>query len=192
MAPPPFPAPLVVVGLSVFATIFTEVLTLVLVASSSTYKRLVADIDRAAKELEKLQAVGASSTAAQKKRERALDVQLTHYSRDFYMWRMRSYVVMMVVLAAMFYVLKTWYVGKSVGQLPFVPMFPFSKMAYQWLESPAGTDMSFMFLYVLSNMGIKPNVSKLMGTQLPATVSKATDMSNLTARFSKLMGAKTA
>lgn len=49
MAPPPFPAPLVVVGLSVFATIFTEVLTLVLVASSSTYKRLVADIDRAAK-----------------------------------------------------------------------------------------------------------------------------------------------
>ncbi|KAG2448334.1 hypothetical protein HYH02_006916 [Chlamydomonas schloesseri] len=192
MAPPPFPAPLVVVGLSLFVTILVEVLTLVLVASSSTYKRLVADIDRAAKELEKLQSAGAGATPAQKKRERALDVQLANNSRDFYMWRMRSYMILMLSYAAMFYVLKTWYSGKSVGQLPFVPMFPFSKMAYQWLESPAAHDMSFMFLFMLSNMCIKPNVSKLMGTQLPATVNKATDMSNLVARFGKLMGAKKA
>lgn len=47
-----------------------------------------------------------------------------------------------------------------------------------------------MFLYVICNVGIKPNVAKLMGTQLPASVQKATDMQSMTSRFSRLTTGK--
>lgn len=67
-------------------------------------------------------------------------MQLTYMSRDFYYYRMKQYAIMSVSLASMFYVLRTWYLGKSVAVLPFVPMFPFSRLAHQWLESPAAKD----------------------------------------------------
>ena len=92
-------------------------------------------------ELERLSAAGtAATTAAQKKRERALEMQLTYMSRDIYFYRMKQYAIMSAALAAMFYVLRTWYMGKSVATLPFVPMFPFSKLTQQWLEKPGPTD----------------------------------------------------
>ncbi|KXZ56763.1 hypothetical protein GPECTOR_1g688 [Gonium pectorale] len=187
------PPSVAIVGLSCFVILLVEVLTVLLVYSSSGFKRLVADIERSSKELDRLQAAGAAATTpAQKKRERTLEVQLAYMSRDFYFYRMRQYVIMSACLFTMFYVLRTWYLGKSVAVLPFAPMFPFSKLAHQWLESPAATDCSFMFLYVVCNLGIKPNLAKLMGTVLPPSVQKATDMQSMTSRFSKLTTGKLA
>ncbi|EFJ51952.1 hypothetical protein VOLCADRAFT_109592 [Volvox carteri f. nagariensis] len=181
------PAPVAIVGLSCFVILLVEVLTVLFVSNSSGFKRIVADIDRTSKELERLASAGAASTtSAQKKRERALEVQLTYMSRDFFYYRMKQYAIMSVSLATMFYVLRTWYMGKSVAKLPFAPMFPFSRLAHQWLEKPGANDCSFMFLYVICNIGIKPNIAKLMGTQLPANVQKATDMQSMTSRFAKL------
>jgi hypothetical protein len=71
-------------------------------------------------------------------------MQLTYMSRDFYFFRMKQYAIMSVALAAMLYVLRTWYVGKSVATLPFAPMFPFSRLAHQWLEKPAPTDCRYI------------------------------------------------
>ncbi|GLC44452.1 hypothetical protein PLESTB_000468200 [Pleodorina starrii] len=185
------PAPVAIVALSCLVILLVEVLTLLFVSNSSGFKRLVADIDRTSKELERVAPAGASAaTAAQKKRERALEMQLTYMCRDFFYYRMKQWAIMTVSLATMFYVLRTWFLGKSVAELPFVPMFPFTRLCHQWLEKPGPTDCSFMFLYVICNVGIKPNVAKLMGTQLPASVQKATDMQSMTARFARLTTGK--
>ncbi|GFR40935.1 hypothetical protein Agub_g1595 [Astrephomene gubernaculifera] len=190
MALPPVVA---IVSMSCMAILFVEVLTVLLVTSSSAFKRLVADIDRASKELDRLAATGAGATTpAQKKRERALETQLTYLARDFYAHRIKQYAIMGMVLAAMFYVLRTWYAGRSVAVLPFAPRFPFAMIAHKWLEQPAATDCSFLFLYMICNVGVKPNIAKLMGTQLPATVVKATDMQSMAGRFSRLTTGKMA
>ncbi|GIL73048.1 hypothetical protein Vretimale_4676 [Volvox reticuliferus] len=185
------PAPLAIVALSCLVIVMVEVLTVVLVFNTSGFKRLVSDIDRTTKELERISSTGAASaTTTQKKRERTLEMQLTYMTRDFYYYRMRQYVITSLSLLSMFYVLRTWYKGKSIATLPFVPMFPFSRLAHQFLEKPAAADCGFMFLYVICNIGIKPNVAKLLGTQLPANVQKATDLQNMVSRFSRLTAVK--
>ncbi|KAG2499879.1 hypothetical protein HYH03_002168 [Edaphochlamys debaryana] len=189
LVPPAF----VIVGLSCFIIFFIEVVTLLFVANSSSYRRLIADIDRTQKELDRIGAAGASAASgAAKKRERALEVQMTYLGRDFFFHRMKQMVIMTALLGMMFYVLRTWYMGKVVAQLPFAPISFFSRLTQQWIESPAPYDCSFLFLYILCNMGIKPNVAKLMGTALPTSVAKATDMSSMTGRFTKLATAKNA
>ncbi|PNH12427.1 Transmembrane and coiled-coil domains protein 1 [Tetrabaena socialis] len=185
-------AMLAIVLLSVMVIVLIEILTLLAVSNSPSYKRLVGDIDRTYKELKKLSAAGGAtaSNAAHKKKERTLEMQLTFLSRDFYYHRMKQFVIMGASLACMLYVLRSRYMGKSVGQLPFVSMFPFSKLTQQWLVNPTPTDCSFMFLYVVCNVGVKPNVSKLMGTQLPESVTKTTDLQSMTSRFSRLATGK--
>lgn len=147
---------LTIVGLSTAAVVASELASKLMIAASSTYKKLVTDIERAARELERVKA--GPQSASTKKRDRALDVQLAELTRQYYYAKMRQLFVSGLFLMGTFYFLGSRFSGVAVAKLPFVPFKMFKGLTHRGLDTADLSDCSYIFLYGLCAMTLKVGV----------------------------------
>lgn len=76
---------------------------------------------------------------------------------------------------ASFFMLKTSYDGIVVARLPFVPFTFLHKITHRNLEGDDMAECSFIFIYMLCSMSIKPNLQKLLGFEPPAAQNMSYD-----------------
>ena len=83
--------------------------------------------------------------------------------------RWKTNVIMPFMLMAVFGILGEWYEGAIIAKLPFQPLGFIQGMTRRGLYSVTDdiTLCSFLPLYILGNMGIKPIITKLLGHAPP-------------------------
>jgi hypothetical protein len=59
-----------------------------------------------------------------------------------------------------------------VGKLPFEPFGLLSSVSHRGILSSDKTDCSFIFLYILSNVFLRPIIQKVMGFAPPRSSSQ--------------------
>jgi len=72
--------------------------------------------------------------------------------------------VLMMVFMSMF---STAYEGIIVAKLPFRPISFISGITHRGIQGTDMTDCSMIFLYILSNMAIRPTIQKVLGFSGP-------------------------
>ena len=65
--------------------------------------------------------------------------------------------------------LNNYYAGVVVAKLPFEPFSLMRNLSHRNLEGNDFTDCSMIFVYILSNVSLRPILQKLLGVSGPRT-----------------------
>ncbi|OVA12236.1 Protein of unknown function DUF106 [Macleaya cordata] len=173
MAPPltsfKYSDSLVVVGISFCTAFLCEAISWLLIYRTNSYKSLRSTIDKASKKLETMKTVdtkGPSKKSKTKKIDR-VETSLKESSRDLSLSKIKSGVVVALVLFVVFGFLNSLFEGKSVAKLPFSPAGFVQKMSHRGIPGDDPTDCSMAFLYFLCSISIRTNLQKFLGFAPP-------------------------
>jgi len=164
---------LIVVGVCVASALAAELISWVLVYRRPAYIRLKSQIERSSKKLEKKrsekqQQAGASSNSGKAdKIVKRLESELKKANMMMQAQQMRSNFALMAVMMSLMYYMNSAYAGVVVAKLPFTPFGFLQGLSHRNLEGEVFTDCSMIFLYVVTGMGIRPNLKKLLGHEAP-------------------------
>ena len=165
-----------IVGITVATTLLTEAVCWVLVYSDPAFQKLTADVEKANKELRRAKERVENDEGDDAKRlkesekkvlegekaVRRLNARLTGM-------RWKTNMIMPFIMIAVFAILGEWYEGVIIAKLPFEPIGLIHGMTRRGLYGV--TDdvrlCSFLPIYILGNMGLKPVITKLLGHAPP-------------------------
>lgn len=181
------PPALTIAGLTCLAAVSAEVISMLIVYSTASYKRLVLDIERSAKELERYKSSGSSTTSSSgKKREAQLERQLAGTTRDYTFLKFRAMMVQATLMLGTLWYLGTLYKGQVIAKLPFESRYFFKQLTSRGLDTKDFTACSYMFIYGLTAMSARANFSKLFGTETSPALAKEVTFESMYHRFSRL------
>lgn len=156
---------------TILLSLFTELVNFILVYRLPEYKKNVADIEKENEALELLQNKLSSASLTQrdkvKKSINRAKEKLKGYNQKMFGIRFKSTLVMILTTVAVFAVLSSAYEGEVILKLPFEPFALIRGMSHRGIENDNFYDCSFLFIYVLGNMSLRPMISKLLGTEPP-------------------------
>jgi hypothetical protein len=179
------PPALTVAGMTFLAAASAEFICVLMVYSSDAFKRLASDIERSAKELERYKS-SSSTTSSNKKREAQLERQLAGNTRDYSFMKFKAMLIQASLMLGMLWYMGTVYKGVIVAQLPFESVSFFKMFTARGLNTKDVTACSYVFIYGLSAMAARANLSKLFGTETSPLVAKETTFDAMYHRFSRL------
>jgi calcium load-activated calcium channel len=161
-----------IIGISLASCLLQESFNL-FIYSTTRYKTLKAKIDALNRKIEGMKSsqelvIGRKST---KKSEKELaryedDLKLLNWSMAT--TKMYSFIFMPVVMISVFSMLYEYYGGSPVARLPFEPISLIRHMSHSSLKGDDFYECSFLFIYVLSNVWLKPTLAKVMGSEQAA------------------------
>lgn len=166
-----------IVSITIFTTLLTEGLCWVLVYSDPEFAKLTQIVEKANKELRrakerKERSADEGDETLLKQNEKKVQEQeksLSRSSRKLQNMRWKTNIIMPFVFMAVFGILNEWYDGIIIAKLPFQPISFIQGMTRRGLNGfTEDVDLcSFLPLYILGNMGIKPVITKLLGHAPP-------------------------
>lgn len=157
-----------VVAASFCAAALSETLSWALVYRTESYKKTKREMATVQEALDKAKAAEEKADpnnkkSAQKKvatqEERLKEVQLNLQTTQ-----MKSTVANMVVMVSLFSMMNKWFGGIVVGRIPFTPWGFVQGFSHRGLEGEDFQDCSFLLIYVMSSMWIRPSLQKILGT----------------------------
>ncbi|MCL7024477.1 hypothetical protein MKW94_021459 [Papaver nudicaule] len=160
---------LVVVGISICTAFLCEAISWILIYRTNSYKSLRSTIDKASKKLEVMKTVETKVTTKKSKTKKIdrVETSLKESSRDLSLSKIKSGVVVALVLFVVFGFLNSLFEGKAVAKLPFSPAALVQKMSHRGIPGDDVTDCSMAFLYFLCSMSIRTNLQKFLGFAPP-------------------------
>ena len=162
---------ILIVVFTLLLSLFTEFVNFILVYRLPEYKKNVADIEKENEALEGLKAKldGASLTQKDKikKSIRKSKAKVKEYNQKMFGIKFKSTLMSVLTTVAVFAVLSSAFEGEVILKLPFEPFALIRGMSHRGIENDNFYDCSFLFIYVLGNMSIRPMVSKFLGTEAP-------------------------
>ena len=163
-----YPA-LSIVFVCIIATLVTEFLCYVLVYSNENFYPLQEEIKLYNQKLNRLKAASNANEKKAKKEMATLTKRVRGATPKLNGLRFKTNFIMPFVFMAIFGVLGSSYDGIIVAKLPFEPFSFIRGMTGRGLTGIAEDDFdcSFLPLYVLGNMGLKPLITKLLGFTPP-------------------------
>ena len=105
--------------------------------------------------------------------------------------RSKTNIIMPFVMMAVFGILGEWYDGVIVAKLPFQPLGFIQGMTRRglYLVTDNAQLCSFLPIYILGNMGLRPDINKLLG-HAPARSEGASAWERATAQAETKFGFK--
>jgi calcium load-activated calcium channel len=88
---------------------------------------------------------------------------LKQYIKDFTQSKMTNSLLVAVLMMAFMTFFSNAFSGIVVAKLPFHPISMVQSLSHRSLEGEDMTDCSMIFIYILSNMSIRPIISKVLG-----------------------------
>jgi len=151
---------------SFISALIAEGISWILIYRTEEYQKLKANIDRLQKKVDKKKESTAilKNKSKDKKYERYEDTLKTA-GRDMAMTKLKSVFAVGVSLIGLFGLLSSNFDGKVIAKLPFEPFGFLTGITHRNLPGNDYTDCSFIFIYILSSMGIRANLQKLLGIQ---------------------------
>mmetsp|Transcript_12836 Transcript_12836/g.24386 ORF Transcript_12836/g.24386 Transcript_12836/m.24386 type:complete len:190 (+) Transcript_12836:104-673(+) len=162
------------VMVSMTSAFFCEFVLWALLYRTSHYQNLIGSMSRTCKKVESMKATN-SNAAAKTSKGRKLGKQetfLKQTSRDLSFVKMKSNLVVGLVLFVLYRVLSSTYDGVPVAKLPFEPFGWITKLSHRNLPGDDLTDCSMAFLYVLCSISCRVNIQKLLGFAPPRMLSQ--------------------
>ena len=87
--------------------------------------------------------------------------------------KVKSTFVMILTTVAVFAILGSAYEGEIVLKLPFEPISFIRGMSHRGIETEDFYHCSFLFVYILGNMCVRPAVTKFLGFEPPKGTQKS-------------------
>ena len=145
----------------------------VLIYRTDEYKKLQKSVDVLTAKLEKvkgekesagLSGSGSGSGEARAAKKVALvDEQLQARGRELSMSKMKSTVVVGLILLGVFGFINQLFEGQAVARLPFEPFGLLQSMTHRGLPGSDSADCSSTFIYILCSISIRASVQKALG-----------------------------
>lgn len=177
--------PLQIVGLCTLATLLVEGLSYVVVYRTSSYKRLVDEVERSIKMVQKDEATSGSKSKNSKSQKKAEDV-LKANVRDMFTIRIKSFVIMIVILVTLYQVVTRTWNGMAIGKLPFEPISLIAKVTHKGVDGKDLTDFGAGFVYMLCSVGLRQNISKLINLGPSRSLQKHLGMDSFVKKHMKI------
>jgi uncharacterized membrane protein (DUF106 family) len=158
---------------SVLTTCVAELANYIMFYSKDDYKKISAEIDRLAKEGEKLKedtgnvANKAKVQKSKDKNERSLKAKSTGLN----VMKMKSNVLVGLFFIVTVSSLANYFQGFPVARLPFSPFGFFTGITHRGLIGEDYTECSYIFLYMITTFVIRGNITKIFGFEGPKTGS---------------------
>ena len=166
-----------IVCITIFLAFFTEFVNWVLVYRLPGYKKnlkLSADINDQLETLKESLSVSSPSEAKKLKRKiKEKKAQLKTVGTAMSGTKIKSTFVMIMTTVAVFAILGSAYEGEIVLKLPFEPISFLRGMSHRGIETEDYYDCSFLFVYVLGNMCLRPAVTNFLGFEPPKGAQKS-------------------
>ena len=80
---------------------------------------------------------------------------------------MKSTILVGLFMIFFMYFLSGVYAGVVVARLPFEPFGMISGISHRNIPGADYKDCSMIFIYILSNVSLKPIISKIFGSETP-------------------------
>jgi uncharacterized membrane protein (DUF106 family) len=176
-----YPA-LSIIFICIVATFVIEFISWVLVYRKKEFAPLQNDIKMLNKKLNLLQ-----EQPEEKKTKKEIGIiknKIRSATTKLNGLRFKTTFIMPFVLMAIFGILGQYYDGIIVAKLPFEPFGFIRGMTSRGLEGikEDNFDCSFLPIYILGNMGIKPLITKLLGFAPPRSAGGMSPWEQATAR----------
>ena len=167
---------LMIVLITVGTTLLTEAVCWVLVYSDPGFAKLTTDVEKANKELRRAKERVENDEGDDAKRLKESEKRVAEGEKGVARlnarltgMRWKTNIIMPFIMIAVFGILGEWYEGSIIAKLPFQPVGFIQGMTRRGLHSV--TDdvrlCSFLPIYILGNMGLKPVITKLLGHAPP-------------------------
>lgn len=150
-----------IVLISLATALAGEGISYMLVYREESWKRLVTNIDALAGKIEKKKESVAAK--AQQKKLAQMEEQLTSLQQQLTQSKMKSTLVVSLIMMLVFSMLSNIYDGVVVANLPFTPIPLIQGISHRRLSGTDMTEASYSFVYVLSSLAIRQNVTRYFG-----------------------------
>ena len=92
-----------------------------------------------------------------------LEVQMKQYNQDLNKSKMTGMFFVAVLMMGFMSMFSTAYEGIVVAKLPFVPISFMQGITHRGIQGTDMTDCSMLFVYIVSNMALRPTIQKILG-----------------------------
>mmetsp|Transcript_48797 Transcript_48797/g.156294 ORF Transcript_48797/g.156294 Transcript_48797/m.156294 type:complete len:191 (-) Transcript_48797:130-702(-) len=163
----------IVVAISLSSILFTELVNWVLIYRTANYQLLKKRAEALQKKIDQKKVTVVAKVVTQgvskkvEKKEKMAENEMKYVSNALHSVKMKSTVVVMGCMIALYSTMSSKFEGVVVARIPFVPPGPFRALAHKGLAGDDYTDCSFAFLYTLSSLGLRSSIQKLLGTASP-------------------------
>ena len=167
---------LIIASVSVVAALLSEGVSWFMVYRKPEYKEKRARAERLQGSLaaKKAKSVPPSKRKAHDRVVRAIEDELGEITRSLASKKLVPTLIMAVVFIGVYRVLSSNWSGQVVARLPFEPFGLVQNLSFRDLEGDDKHMSSFMFIYVLCSMCLRPIITKLLGHEEPRVESSAT------------------
>ena len=158
------------IGFALFTSLLTEAISWLLIYRTDDYKRLQNEMRVANKKNEKLKdnlIFGTTKSKAQEKKLQASEDHVKQISQELTKSKMSSTLFVGLFMIIFMSLLSSAYQGVVVAKLPFEPFFMIKGISHRNITGDDMTDCSMIFIYIISNISLRPIISKLLGSDGP-------------------------
>ncbi|KAI3387420.1 hypothetical protein SNEBB_000951 [Seison nebaliae] len=164
---------------AIFTTATAEGLTWFAVYRTPQFKRLTDEVDRRTKKVHKKKPNGTDPIAIDPKARKRLEKdeeRLKAVNKELTIFRMKSNFAIGFVFMALLGVLNSIFEGRIVAYLPFTPFALIRGLSHRGLPGTNYQECSFIFIYILATMALRPNLQKLLGVQPSRQVASTSSL----------------
>ena len=163
-----------IIGAAVFTTLVSEAFSWLTMYRTSEYKDLVADIKGLQKKIDKLRELeftpGGGASKGNKKK--AHEDSLKELTQKMMSFKMKSTFLIAFFMIMFMRFMSNQFSGIVVAKLPFTPFGMIQGMTHRNLPGSDFTECAMIFIYVLSNVCIRPIIVKVLGFEPPRGMNK--------------------
>lgn len=155
---------ILIVIISICTALLGEGLVWLLVYRTDKYQKLMGEVERGSKKLEKHKELQCDALDKhQKKKIGREEIRLKNNNRDISFVKMKSMLAIGFVFSALLGMFNSIFDGRVVAHLPFQPVWLLLNVTHRNLPGDNYTECSFIFLYILCTMSVRQNIQKLLG-----------------------------
>eukprot|EP00055_Hartaetosiga_balthica_P002662 m.4773 g.4773 ORF g.4773 m.4773 type:complete len:192 (-) comp2287_c0_seq1:1039-1614(-) len=174
----------VVALIALFCALIAEGLSYVMIYRTTKYKLAKKELEELAEKVANqkespdfLVEIGFSDPKKQKK-FKELETSLKEKNQNLSLMKMQSTVVVGITFVLLMSVFHSIFDGIPVARLPFEPISFVRGLSHRSLDGEDYYECSFVFLYLMCTMAIRPNLQKLLGFELSRAASKLNSLTS--------------
>ena len=166
-----------IVGITILLSLFNEFMNWALVYRLFEYKVNIANVEKVSKDIDllknKMTQCSPNEQTTIKRKVKEAESKLKILNPAMFGIKFKSTIVSLISTVAMFSFLGRAYEKAVVLTLPFEPISFVRSMSHRSLEGQNFYECSYLFVYILSNLCIRPAISKFFGFEPPKASQKS-------------------
>lgn len=165
-----------IIILAILTNCISELLSYLLIYKTRKYKDLNKTITIQMKKIEVLKASLVGPIRQTDKKLKRMEAELKSFNFDMMKLRMGSMFIIGLFFIFFMSIFSSVFQGVIVAKLPFEPIRLISNLSHRGILSTDPCDCSFIFIFILSNLTIRPILQKILGTEGPRNANQFANM----------------